>query len=295
MKKYSRFFDEIYSSPLIVHRSGLNKYLPYLRALQQGKILELPEKQPLKMGMFDQFSNSCVEAENKSDSEGVAVIPIKGVITRAGSWWDYGTEDYACCIDEAMEDPGIMAIVIQMNCLGGSVDSIFPIKEVLSKKTKPVLCAVDSQSYSLGYYIAALCDKIIAVDPMAQVGSIGVMASIMNWDGYYKQLGLKLLEIYPPESNWKNKAYNEAQKGNNKLTIQDELSPWAQHFQDVVRANRPKLDETVEGTLQGRTFFANYTEINGTINGLVDGIMPMNDIIQYAFQLSKGKQMKQLF
>lgn len=295
MRKYSRFFDEIYTSPLIIHPSGLSKYIPYIKALQQGKIIDLPEKLPLSMGMFDQLGNGFMPQDTDDETDGVCVIPINGIITRAGSWWDYGTEDYAACLEDAFEDPTISAVVLQINCLGGSVDSIFPIKEVLAKKNKPVICAVDSQAFSLGYYVAALCDKIIAVDAMAQVGSIGVMASLMNFDAAYKQMGIKLIEIYPPESNWKNRAYNEAKDGKPDLMIQEELSPWAQHFQQVVRDNRPKLNESIDGTLQGRTFFANFTTENGKTTGLVDDIMPMGDIIQYAYKLAKGQQIKQLF
>jgi len=297
MEKYSRFFGELYSSVFIVHPDALNKYLPYLKAINQGKIIALPEKKALKMGMFDQFANPFAnpEDQNEPETEGVAVIPINGVITRAGGWWDYGTEEISDCIEDAYEDDSISAIVLQMDCMGGSADSIFPIKEALAQKTKPVICAVDSQAYSLGYYIAALCDKVIAVDNMAQVGSIGVMASLVNWDGAYKKMGIKKIDCYPPESNWKNRAYNEAIEGKPALLIKEELSPWAQHFQAVVRACRPKLNEGIEGTLQGRTFFANFTPENAMINGLIDDIMPMGSIIQYAFQLAKSNQTKQFF
>jgi ClpP class serine protease len=295
MQKHSRFFNEIFTSPIIVHEAGLSKYLPVLKAFYEKGVIQLPERVQVKMSIFDMFGIPQPDNHSLDTENNVAVIPITGVLTRAGSWWDMGTDDIAELIDEANDNDSISAIILKTNCYGGSVDALSPIQASLTQKKKPCIAAVDSVSYSLGYFINTLCDKIYAVNKMCSVGSIGIMVSYTDYSEYYKQFGIKQIDVYPPESDWKNKPQREAMQGNTELLIKEQLSPWAQYFQETVRATRPNLNDAVEGTLSGRTFFAKYTETNAMINGLIDGVMPFEDIVQYAFSLSQAQKAKSIF
>lgn len=291
--QYAGFFSEIFESIIIAQRSGLQKYLPYLNAHQEGKILDFPERNALQMSLFD-ISNGFLSQENVKPENSVAVIPISGLITREGSWWDYGANDYAELMEKAFSDDSIKAIVIRMNSVGGTIDCTFPFRAAFAKKNKPVIGAIDSKAYSIGYYAISYCDKIFGIDDMVGLGSIGVMSRMEDWDeALKKQYGLKIVEIYPPESKWKNKAEREALKGKPDLLISETLSPWAQHFQDVVRTNRAALNETVEGVLEGRTFFARDSKLNG--NGLIDGIMPFDQIVKYAADYERNDKLNSFF
>lgn len=291
--QYAGFFSEIYDSPIIAMRSGLQKYLPYLQAHQEGKILDFPELTELKMSLFD-IKNGFASQDNVKPEDSIAVIPVNGLMTREGSWWDYGANDYANLLKQAYADASIKAVVVQMNTVGGTVDSSFPLKAALAVRNKPVITAIDSKAYSMGYYFAALTDKIFAIDEMVGLGSIGVMSRMENWDeAYKKQYGLKIVEIYPPESKWKNKPEREAMAGKPQLLIDETLSPWAKHFQEVVRKGRPNLNETVDGVIEGRTFFGKDSGPNG--NGLTDGIMPFDEIVKYAAEYQRNDKLNSFF
>ncbi|HET6558079.1 MAG TPA: S49 family peptidase [Prolixibacteraceae bacterium] len=291
--QYAGFFSEIFDSPIIAMRSGLQKYLPYLQAHQEGKILDFPERAALRMSLFD-IGNGFAPQGTIKPEDSVAVIPVNGLMTREGSWWDYGANDYADMLKQAYADASIKAIVLRMNTVGGTVDSSFPLKATLSVRNKPVLSAIDSKAYSMGYYFAALTDGIYGVDQMVGLGSIGVMSRMELWDEVYKkQYGLKIIEIYPPESTWKNKPEREAMAGKPQLLIDETLSPWAQHFQEIVRSNRPQLDESVEGVIEGRTFFAR--DCTPGKNGLIDGIMPFDEIIKYAADYERNNKINKFF
>jgi protease IV len=294
MQKYSKFFDEIFSSPMVLEPSALTKYLPIIKAMSSGSFFELPEKAKLKMSFFDDQLNLLPDQADPSNDK-IAVIPIEGVMTREGSWYDVGTNDIAEAIQNAFDDDSIQGLIIRANSPGGSVDSIFPLKAVMAKKNKPVVCAVDSYAMSCAYYMASLTDKIFAVDNMANVGSIGVMATLYNYDELYKQMGIKVIKVIPPESSEKNKPYNEAVNGNTDQFIKEELTPWAVHFQDTVKANRANLNLDIPGTLNGRAFFANYGTENGLTSGLIDGIMPFDDIVQYVFNQANNQSIKSIF
>lgn len=291
--QYAGFFSEIFESPIVAVKEGLQKYLPYFIAHQQGKILDFPERAALEMRRFGIESNQFLNKEDKPENS-VAVIPISGLMTRSGSWWDYGTDDIAELMKQAFADESIKAVVLRVNSIGGITDSGFPLKAAFKIKNKPVIGAIDAKAYSMGYYAVSFADKIFAVDDMAGLGSIGIMARIEDWDEVYKkQYGLNIVEIYPPESKWKNKPEREALKGKTKLLVDEVLSPWAKHFQELVRKNRKKLNEEVEGVLEGRTFFARDSKPDG--NGLIDGIMTFDEIVNYAANYERNDKLTNFF
>jgi len=239
--------------------------------------------EPAKMVLYNEGGFQMSMGGEASTQDSVAVIPVKNLLTKDGSWWDYGTDELAQLLNEAYSNTSIKAVVLDMFTPGGSTHSVVPMKNMLKVRNKPVFAAVNSMSYSAGYYLAAFADKIIATDEMAQVGSIGVMAQINNFDKMYEDYGIKMHIITPPESNWKNKAYKDAKEGNYETLIVEELSPWAQHFQNTVKEHRKGLDLNTEGLLNGKTFYASEAKRNG----LIDDIMPMPDIIKLAFDTAK--------
>jgi ClpP class serine protease len=293
---YSKFFQEILADNLAVDYQGIQSHLPFIKGHLTGAIIELPDREKLVAKVYDRnlsFFDFMGEKPNQDPgqtSEGVLVLPVRGLLTKYGDWWDYGTEELAEILTEAYADASIRAIVLQFHSGGGTTHSVIPLEAAIRKRNKPVISAVDTKTFSASLYLAVFGDKLIAVDPMAEIGSIGLMTRILDNSKMLENEGIKIIEIYPPESNWKNKTVLEALKGNTQLIIQEELTPWATYFQDVVRANRPKLDESVEGILNGRTFYA----ADALSNGLIDAIMPMDEIVQYAFDYTQ-KEVNQFF
>ena len=52
--------------------------------------------------------------------------------------------------------------------------------------------------------------------------------------------------------------------------IDESLTPFALHFQNIIKTNRPKIDQSAEGILEGREFYAydaiTYKAIDGLMN-----------------------------
>lgn len=289
--QYAAFLEEIFNSIIIASPGALNPYRAYIEAYAKGDIADLPQTEQLNAS----YVSAAGQRLNTGDpqQEATAIVSIRGLMTRRDSWINYGTETISALLANLYESDAVSAIILDHHNVGGSVDAIFPIKELAAKYkgSKPVFSLVNSQSFSLGVFTASLLsDKIFAVDKMARYGSIGVMAEIMNVDKFWEDMGIKSIQVYPPESDWKNKPSREAIKGKTKLLIEEELSPWAQHFQETVRASRgKKLNEDVEGTLNGRVFFAGWGEVNAMQNGLIDGIKTMDETIKYAARYNERK------
>lgn len=287
---YEQFLQEIMSGKLPVTSEGLNAYKRYIyNVLNAVEIKD--KKQALKAAYFNFEGKEIGNFTEEEDKEAVMVIPIRGMLTKYGSWWDYGTEDYADLIQEGLSNEQVKSIVLQIHTPGGTTHSVIPFENVLKKNhEKKVVAMIDSLCMSAGMYIASLCDRVYAVDRMAEVGSIGIMSQIVDNRKMYEEYGIQIITVIPPESKWKNRAFFEARDGKPDLLIKEELSPWAIHFQNIVKENRPELNQEVEGILEGRQFYA-YDALK---HGLIDAIMPMEELIDYLAKFEENEALKKL-
>jgi len=204
------------------------------------------------------FNNSGYYAER------IAIISITGMMMKYAhfnwsmedlDWIVPGIDDIASLLEYAMQSDEIDGAILVFNTPGGTTQSLIRIEEVLKKRTKPVVAVVDGMCASAGMYAASLCDRIIALNKMCNVGSIGVMVQLVDYGAFYKKQGIKIIEIYPPESSEKNKAYRDAIDGKTQTMIDEVLTPLAVNFQSIVKEHRP-VDESVDGVLSGKMFYA---------------------------------------
>ena len=279
---YQDFLLELFYSTMAITGPGLSTYMPMLKKILEGEQVQPSEIPPLQSSAFN-IDLDEVGPDDNDTGDNVAVIPIRGVIMKYGCWWCYGAEDYARLIRIYMDDPNVKAIILRIHSPGGSTSARIPFNDVLVNRTKPVIALVDNVAMSLGYWIGSLCDEIIAIDKMAQVGSIGVFARLIDDTEMLKMWGIKEIEIYAPESKWKNKAINEALDNKPKLLQQEELSPMAIEFQNNIRSARPNLDEEIEGILEGRVFYAS----DALNHGMINSILTLEQTIKRAFTLSE--------
>lgn len=205
----------------------------------------------------------------------IAIIPLIGIMTKYGSWWNWGVDEIADLIRSAQDAENISGVVLIIDTPGGSVSSVYQITDAIKNSTKPIFGLVTGNCCSCGEYVRSFLGKSYALHPMCEFGSVGVMASFEDWSKYEEKIGLTTTVIYPPESKFKNLPEREAIDGRPDLIIKEELSPWAIHFQDIMKMNHPALDLSVEGVLEGKTFFA-----KDAINyGLVSGIKNLDEVV----------------
>ena len=222
------------------------------------------------------FPEDIMYGNAESVEEGsVLIVPIIGVMRKYDSWYEYGVDFYAQAISEAQANERISGVVLLFNTPGGTTQSLIQIENALAAKTKPCIAVIDGMCCSCGIHVAAMCDKIYAESRMCEVGSIGVYAQLLDDRKADEKWGYKLIEVYPPESSYKNKGVREAIEGNPQYLIDETLSPYARSFQEHIRKCRKNLDESVEGILEGRVFYA-YDAVE---NGLIDGIRTTSDVI----------------
>jgi len=229
----------------------------------------------------------------------VLVVPVIGPTFKYDQYGWYsgrrGLDHYASIMSMAMNDDSISGVVMLFNTPGGSTQSLIQIEKVLQNKTKPVIAVVDGMCCSCGLHIACMCDKIYAESDMCEIGSIGVFAQILDDRKAMEDYGFKLIEVYPPESSYKNKGVRETLDGKPQYLIDNSLSPFALSFQEHVKANRPNLNLNVEGIIEGAVFYAKDAVSNGLIDKLASLQDAINEVSAAADTASKNKLIHSIF
>jgi len=234
---------------------------------------------------------------SQAEEGSVAIIPLKGVMIKYGDICQYGTTEVAEAIMEAVSNPRISAVILDIDSGGGAINSIKPVTQAIEKLKaagKPVIAAGDLCASS-AYFVASYCDRIIALNDLsAEFGCIGVMMQFVDVQPFYEEQGYKFHTIYAPESSYKNLPFEKALKGDYKLIQEEELSPLAVNFQNTIRKNRgTKLNIEVEGLLNGRMFYsynANNADLNAKAVGLIDGVGDMRYVIGLALSLTEVRK-----
>ena len=189
-----------------------------------------------------------------------AIIPVHGTMLKYGTMCSYGTTEIAEVVREAADSKNISSIVLDMDSGGGSVDAIAPLLDVVryaQGKQKAVVAYCDLCA-SAAYYVACACNEIVAGNEVsAELGSIGVMMSFMDYAKYYENLGVKQHTIYSNLSDYKNLPFEAAKRGDYQAIRDEELDPLARDFQEAVKRGRgARLQLETEGLLRGRMFYA---------------------------------------
>lgn len=137
---------------------------------------------------------------------GVAIVPIRGPLSRYGMGWfsrsTYETlaKDFAI----AVNDPSIKAIVLNVDSPGGEVNGTAELADMIfqARGSKPIVAYVGGYGASAAYWLASAADKIV-MDATAMVGSIGVLTTYVDWSKYDEKMGLREYTIVSSQSPYK--------------------------------------------------------------------------------------------
>jgi len=116
----------------------------------------------------------------------VAVVPVTGPIFRRANMLTEisgatSVEILARDVSTALADPNVRAVVLEVDSPGGEVTGIHELADMLyaARGGKPIVAYAGGSCASAAYWLASACEQLI-VDATAQVGSIGVVASVPN-------------------------------------------------------------------------------------------------------------------
>jgi len=129
---------------------------------------------------------------------GVAVIPVRGILTLHGIETFFGTFGGRTTVlrrrlTEALTDDSVGAIVLDFDSPGGTVDGIPELAADIrsARGKKPMIAVANTLLASAAYWLASQCDEIVAC-PSSEVGSIGVIAQHMSFAQALENEGIEL-------------------------------------------------------------------------------------------------------
>lgn len=232
--------------------------------------LELLAGKEISTGLFSSMTLPDVP-------DNVALITINGVMTKADVCGGMGTRSMTDAINQAANDPSKKSILLYFESVpGGQVDgtSIFADAIKAASAKKPVLSAISGMCCSAGVWAASQSTEIFATSATDQIGCIGVMARLNN-PAVKKDDTIDVVSDLSPD---KNAEFKDVQ-----ILKDMYLNPVAQLFQNAVIAGRGDALKIGDKVLTGGTFIAGEAKKNG----LIDGIMPFDKIVQRANYLAQ--------
>lgn len=135
-----------------------------------------------------------------------AVLDIRGPLLPYRSIWTWllgGTavEDVSAGLTAALDDPAVKQIVLAINSPGGQIDGINELANKIRavNAQKPVTAYVAGLGASGAYWLASAAGRIVA-DETAQLGSIGVLATVVDDSALDEKHGIKRFNIVSSQS-----------------------------------------------------------------------------------------------
>ncbi len=201
-----------------------------------------------------------IEMERKSvnaSNATIAIVPIFGVID------DQTALNTVTTLEKLVKNNSVGGVLLWIESPGGDVG---PVREIyhevmLLKAKKPVVAYTGGIAASGGYYIAVGADKIIA-DPLAEVGSIGVIYVHFNLEKNYASNGIEVtvFKTGPHKdmgAEWRGLTDYEREK------IWNMVNTDFQSFLDAVSIGRNMTINETKKYATGETWLA--VEVNGTL------------------------------
>ena len=244
MGKLPHIASMIYNQPLLITEEKLYEILEAI-----GARLELEQISKTSMSWPTTSQNS-----TPSSNGNIAIIPINGTLTHApmsGVNAQSGLMSYQeiqARFDQAMNNPQIDTILLNINSNGGQVNGCFDLVDHIynSRGTKPIIAISNESAYSAAYAIGSAADKFY-VTRTAGAGSVGVVALHADMSKKLEQDGIKYTAIYAGKHKIDaspHKPLSESAKN----TIQTRVNDTYHLFVNTVARNRNLDPEKIYST-----------------------------------------------
>ncbi len=206
---------------------------------------------PRKVEYFG-LDGSPVGAAGSNATNGViGVLPLVGPIThRATAFSAYfgGTslQKWERAFGEMAANPGVGAIVLDVDSPGGSVSGVAEAAEMIRRvaETKPVIAVANTWAASAAYYLASQASSIL-VTPSGEIGSVGVYSLHLDFSESLKQLGIKATFMFAGDYKVEGNPYeplSDEARAHEQAIVDDYYAK----FVSAVAKGRGKTDAAVK-------------------------------------------------
>lgn len=213
-----------------------------------------------------------------SSSGNVAIIPITGTILTSGSPWDSSitvSSNTVELIEEVSSDSSIKAVIFEINSPGGSGVASDEIATAIKNINKPSVAYIREVGASGSYWVASATDYIFA-NKFSTVGSIGVIASYLEFSGLLQDYNVTYQRFVAGDNKDFGSPFREP-TNQERQQFQELLDSLHSIFITEVAQNRNLSVDYVSTLADGSIF----TGLNAVENKLVDEIGGKSEAIAY--------------
>ena len=250
-------------------------------AIQESKLYAIVEFFNLRIRGETINFKAAELREAPTTAGSISVIPVVGVVSqRMNMMSDFSggvsTEKLTRQVKQAVADPNIKAVVLDIDSPGGSVFGVQELGDYLlhTREQKPIIASVNSLAASAAYWLASCCTEI-CVTPSGEVGSIGVIGMHVDWSKFNEQMGIKPTYIHA--GKFKSEGNPHEPLSDEALThIQSQIDTYYDTFISAVAEGRGAPKDVVRKDFgQGRTVLAK----EAVSLGMADRVETLNDTI----------------
>jgi signal peptide peptidase SppA len=188
--RYARHFARIYNTPLLIAPHALDAMLPAVERVLRGQTGQVSDP------------DAPADAPALARRGALGIIPVHGVLTHRGQYdaacnYLLGYQDIGALLGEALADPQIGEIVLDLDSPGGEVAGCFDLADQIRAATaiKPIHAAINDLGCSAAYALASACTSV-SLTRTALVGSIGVVMRHVDMSQWLANEGVKVTHIF---------------------------------------------------------------------------------------------------
>jgi len=215
------------------------------------------------------------------DAERIVIINLYGTIqeTDGGLFGGGITPRHVNYqLNRAKEDRLVRGVVLRIESPGGTIAASQEIAAMVKKFEKPLVVSMGDMAASGGYYISAPAQGIVA-QPGTMTGSIGVISTLMDLEGLYEMLGIKV-EVF--KSGEHKDMFSRPLTEKERAIMQAISDEAYEQFIRDVAAGRGMAIETVRELATGQIYLGSQAlEL-----GLVDRLGGIDEAISYLAELN---------
>ncbi|HBQ68237.1 MAG TPA: capsid assembly protein [Leclercia adecarboxylata] len=174
-------------------------------------------------------------------TNGIAVLPVSGtLVSKTRSLQPYsgmtGYNGIIARLQQAMSDPGVDGILLDMDTPGGMVSGAFDCADIIARMRdiKPIWALANDMNCSAGQLIASAASRRL-VTQTARTGSIGVMMAHSNYGAALKTQGVEVTLIYSGNHKIDGNPYEKLPK-DVRADFQTRIDATRQMFAEKVSA-----------------------------------------------------------
>ncbi len=213
----------------------------------------------------------------------VALIPIHGIIT--GSDDDNSLFESVASspetikfIEKADKNPGIKAIILDINSPGGSAVASEEIANAVKKANKTTVAWIRESGASGAYWIASSADYVVA-SRVSITGSIGVIASYLEFGDFLDDHNVTYRRLVAGKYKDIGSPFKEMTQEEEQI-FQQNLDEIRDYFVGEVSKNRRMSKKEVEKFANGLFYLGSQAKVIG----LVDELGGKDEVVRYIEQ-----------